>query len=123
MFSEYDYIMDILSGGGADKIIDLGFESYGKYPTTMGEIIYDEKGNKTPADTLLTHKKDQMKEKCIDYCLILQKDKGKDPKDYSKALQNTCKSCKVNKFKIEGRKYPQLSDHYGLEYCLEMPKI
>ena len=60
---------------------------------------------------------------CLDYCLIFQKDKGKDPRDYDEALERTIKSCKVNTFKIENRRYTHLSDHYGLEYCLEMPEL
>ena len=122
-FSEYDYIMDIISGGGADKIINLSFESYGEHQVTMGEIVTDKNGNKVGAENFLTWEGSRMDELCQDYCLIVQKDKGKDPRDFDEALERTIKSCKINRFKIENRRYTQLSDHYGLQYCLEMPKI
>ena len=59
-FSEYDYIMDIFSGDGVDKVINLSLESYGEHKVTNGDIVYDENGNKMPAETFLSCKEDQM---------------------------------------------------------------
>lgn len=100
--------------------------SYGEHPVTIGEIEIGEDGVKRPLETHLTHRKDQMKQKSIDYCFILQTGIGNKEKDneyFRNELKKTCHSAKVNKFLVEGQKFRQLSDHYGVEFTLTLPSL
>ena len=112
--------MEIISGNRTDKVIDLALEGFGKRPVTFGETLNGDQGIKMPCETFLTLKEDQMTDQSLDYCLVIQKDKGKEQKSLTKPFDTVCKSIKVNKFISEAKPYEKISDHYGLEFCLEM---
>ena len=89
------------------EFIDLLLrDNNGYQPVTFGDSFIDESGTETPCDTELTYEDQCMDKSRLDYIFYLKRP-NEDP-----AI--TCKNCRVDKFPVRGKKYPFMSDHYGV---------
>jgi hypothetical protein len=121
MFREYDGLVNLISGNHRDEILNLGdMGNGGVPPVTMGEVLVGEDGERYGRDLVLSHRKDQMAEKCIDFCLVVLKGEGKNGggggRGVGEKFVEMGKSCRVNKFLVEGQKFGQCSDHFGVDF-------
>jgi endonuclease/exonuclease/phosphatase family metal-dependent hydrolase len=110
-FSEYEFLVSVLSRQGKDKLEDLAFNTLGYHPTTFGDVDISPKGTKTPKDKCLTNTADHLTEQRLDYIFWLIP-QGTDPS----LLSIHPGECKVIEFFVKDSRYEftQLSDHYGL---------
>lgn len=115
-FSEYDYMIGVLSGKGADKLIDLAFESYGRHPVTYADFTEHADGSKTPKESKLTSMTEHLSAQSLDYLFQFIPSPEIAP---TPAFKLEPKNCKVNEFFVQNDKFTQLSDHYGIECVFE----
>lgn len=111
-FSEYDMLTHIQSGNGFDNLTDLAQKSMNEHPITKTTIdCYDENNKPKLMDSFYCDpNKDKIEAKTLDYMFALSK---RNSKSFANLESFTVK---VNKFETEeGKKYNQLSDHFGLE--------
>ncbi|EDR27066.1 sphingomyelinase C precursor, putative [Entamoeba dispar SAW760] len=89
------------------ELIDLLLrDNHGIQPITFGDSFIDENGTETPCDTEITYEVSCMDKSRLDYMF-----------HWKKPNENpiiTCKNCHVDKFQVSGKKYPFMSDHFGV---------
>lgn len=123
-FNEYESLISILSKNQKYLISDLLRENYdGKSPPTYGVSMENENGERIPAETVLTADVDLNTNHCLDYFLQIQPNKIIEKslvENSEKRVFVDKKSVKVEKFLISGRKFTQLSDHYGVSGVLKV---
>lgn len=70
-YHEYDEIIKILTKNKNKNniVIDLLCQNFKERPVTYGDIILDEKNEKTPKETALTNPEDLLSEQSLDYIL------------------------------------------------------
>ncbi|ELP84309.1 sphingomyelinase C precursor, putative [Entamoeba invadens IP1] len=89
------------------ELIDLLLrDNHGVQPVTFGDSFVDASGTETPFDTEITYEEQCMDKSRLDYIFQLKRE-GEEP-------QLTCKNCRVDKFPVKGRKFPFMSDHFGV---------
>jgi hypothetical protein len=140
-FKEYDIMAHILSGNEFDILRNCALQSLGEHPVTKTTFSLDAKGNQVSLDNYFCDPaKTQHEAKCLDYMLILEKTDQMSPQKALRASTEKDKNtngaleqnpnryatikeiiCNVNKFPAEpGKKYHQLSDHWGLESTIKV---
>jgi len=120
-FNEYETLLNIVSCEKKFIIMDLLRNNYnGRSPPTYGESLEDENGKMRPTETILTAEEDLNSNHCLDYFLqIIPNTKNISNTENSRIFVDE-KSITVEKFFIEGRKFTQLSDHYGISGKLKV---
>ena len=127
---EYDLLKHCLSSYGRDKVVDLLERDHEKedytHPVTYGDVEKNEisgpligtqsgslegRSKLKPLETVLTCKEDWGSQLALDLILQIL------PGGVGDEVQG---SCKVREFFVEGKKFGQLSDHYGVELCFEV---
>ncbi|EDR22304.1 hypothetical protein, conserved [Entamoeba dispar SAW760] len=89
------------------ELIDLLLrDNHGIQPVTFGDSFVDENGTETPCDTEITYESQCMDKSRLDYIFQLKRP-NEDP-------VISCKNCRVDKFPVRGKKYPFMSDHFGV---------
>ncbi|KAM3147690.1 Sphingomyelin phosphodiesterase 2 [Paramecium bursaria] len=112
-YFEYDGLLAIL--GGPNKLINLYFEKYNEHPVTYADCLDQESGDKLPLETVLTIKEDLNSQQCLDYIFQFV------PENYNiQDCQIRVPNIFVEKFQIQGQKFTQLSDHYGIVCELQL---
>eukprot|EP00347_Sterkiella_histriomuscorum_P022181 403331390 len=145
MENEYKSMIEILSGHGEDQIIDCAkIANNGESPITYADIDTDFQGNVVPRETILTDAEDLKTTQSLDYVFeikrkhLQQTQKKQSPVKSSKngqeskakegngkngseqKLEVLVKETVVEKFFVEGHKFTQLSDHYGISTQIQI---
>ncbi|CAK84271.1 unnamed protein product (macronuclear) [Paramecium tetraurelia] len=107
-YQEYDALISIMTNNGKDKFINLLLEQEGKFLITYADYVEDESGQKKPMEIQLTDKADLLTGQCLDYIFQMI------PENQGNPNQIKIKQVNVEKFFVEGQKFTQLSDHYGV---------
>ncbi|CAD8072077.1 unnamed protein product [Paramecium sonneborni] len=96
-YQEYDALIQIMKNNGKDKFVNLLYDQ-------------EEKGEcqRSPMEIQLTDKADLLTGQCLDYIFQLT------PENESNQNTIEIKQVNVEKFFVEGQKFTQLSDHYGV---------
>lgn len=125
---EYLQFVEQLKFDDGPDMIDLLREcNNGLHPPTCNDIIRDENGNfKKPyvrRETALSNLKDDIWPKCLDYIFYIPPSARNNNNDPNKEQATPDKgTSRVEEFFVEGKKYTQLSDHYGVSTVLKIPK-
>jgi len=128
-FTEYDMLAQCLSNDNQDELHDLLCNNHdNEHPTTFGDFVLGENGKPKALETTLTGAVSQCSSESLDYIfryipnLPLKNDKlgimGLKPRA-KQELSIVEESASVEKFFIEGHKFTQLSDHYGVKVTLQ----
>jgi endonuclease/exonuclease/phosphatase family metal-dependent hydrolase len=128
--NEYDAMVHILSNGRRDTIIDHVFERYEMHPVTYGDSELDLDTSRTvPGETVLTLDEDLLTHQCLDYIFeiipasTLEKRKSLNLSNSQKYyLDVVDKSAFIERFRVEDKKFKQLSDHYAVGCALKYGK-
>lgn len=68
--------MEIMSRKGKDAVIDCATQANGgKCQVTFADMTVDEQGNKNPAETVLSGADDLCTCQCLDYILVINRNK------------------------------------------------
>ncbi|ELP93474.1 sphingomyelinase C precursor, putative [Entamoeba invadens IP1] len=90
-----------------EELIDLLLrDNNGVQPVTFGDSFIDPSGVETPCDSEITYQVSCMDKSRLDYIFHLKR-KQENP-------QMKCSNCRVDKFQVKGKKFPFMSDHYGV---------
>eukprot|EP00741_Cyanophora_paradoxa_P009625 tig00001542_g9323.t1 len=116
---EYLAMLSMLDAGGK-RIRDLVKEcNGGVHPITMGDVD----ANGEPRERVLTAGYDLRSQQRLDYIFYLPPIKTPEdpnPRSFAEPVPGTAK---VAPFYVKGRKFTQLSDHYGVECQLQVSPL
>jgi len=118
---EYQYMINTLRAS-KPNVKDLLKEFNNCHPITYGDFLHvpheTEEGRMvpTPRDTILTHKADFCCGLSIDYIMIADTEEN----EREKVVEVT--DTQVEPFFVDGHKFGQLSDHYGVATTLRVNK-
>jgi len=127
-FSEYETLINCLSGNGQEELQDLVFKDHKIHPVTFGEYYVTKKKEKIPLETVLTVKHSICTNQSLDYIFsyvpktLLNVSEKKESSSQSERLIVMKGSTKVDKFLVKGHNFTQLSDHYGVKVTLQYMK-
>jgi hypothetical protein len=135
--TEFNFLLEVLSGFGEDEVVDFLKESYGgELPATYGDIVEVERVRKVverhnvgteeeimvekevyasaiePRDTVLTDKAFYGSLQCLDFVFQILPRKIQ--------TQRLKANCKVRPFFVNNENVTQLSDHYGVELIFQV---
>jgi len=119
---EYQYMFNTLKGA-KPTVKDLLKEFHNSHPITYGDFFHTphetEMGKMVPVprDTVLTHKADYCCGLSIDYIMIA------DTEENAREKVVEVTDTQVEPFFVDGHKFGQLSDHYGISTTLRINKI
>jgi len=127
-FHEYDVLVSILTNDLTDNIEELLLNKFKEHPATFGDFYIDEHNNIRPYETVLTYTGGQTSSRRLDYIFHFspkihpksQQDLGTEdetPNPKSK-LSIRKESADIDKLLVQGKKFTQLSDHYGVQITL-----
>jgi len=85
--NEHDILMKIMTRKGKDEVIDCATAANGGVcQTTFGALYYSEDGKPLPVETVLSHTEDYCTCQCLDYILLINRNK-QNKYDKSSLLQ------------------------------------
>ncbi|CAD8125965.1 unnamed protein product [Paramecium sonneborni] len=107
-YQEYDALIQIMTNNGKDKFKNLLYDQEGKFVITYADYLEEENGQRSPLEIQLTDKADLLTGQCLDYIFQLIPENENSPNTIE------IKQVNVEKFFVEGQRFTQLSDHYGV---------
>jgi len=124
-FREYEALLSCLSGNNSDRIEDLLLKNHNEHPVTFGDFYVNDKNERKPRETVLTHPACLCSNESLDY--IFRYVPNLSDSEQSATLDLSTKqklvvvedSAKVEKFLVRGHDFEQLSDHYGVKITLQ----
>ena len=76
MENEYTILMKIMTRKGKDEILDCAtLANGGVCQTTFADLKYDENGKAEPVETVLSGRDDYCTCQCLDYILVINRNK------------------------------------------------
>jgi len=128
-FHEYDVLLAILSCNFRDDVQELLLDHLKEHPATFGDFYIDSQNQIQPCDTVLTYEGGQTSSRRLDYIFKFSPRSRKKPQPDDQVEEETPnpkselsvikESARVEKFLVEGQKFTQLSDHYGVQVSLQ----
>jgi len=118
---EYTYMFNTLKAA-KPTVKDLLKEFHNSHPITYGDFFHVPHGTEegmtvpVPRDTVLTHKADYCCGLSIDYIMIADTEEN----ERERVVEAT--DTQVEPFFVDGHKFGQLSDHYGVSTTLRINK-
>jgi endonuclease/exonuclease/phosphatase family metal-dependent hydrolase len=128
VFSEYEALVCCLSNNHKEGLDDIIYKDNGNsHPITFGDCYTDENNNIIAKEVALTGKGGQCTNQSLDYIFQYTPKTLSKYYDTMKGLSDKASSrlsvveggSSVEKFLVEGHRFTQLSDHYGVKATLQ----